>query len=857
MAAFTLSADTNIDALTSKAGGDTYDTNGWTLTIDQDSRTGLNQTTSTTLGSITINATKGGKCKIDGTTIWMIPYTGGSGTVPAWNTVISNGTGSGKLIGVHSALTAASTATGAAMPASGFIRVKQKTGTFQAGALSGITATASDAGRVGWLEIVGDEAATVNANRLGTFEVTGAWYEIGTTNGTSNQTLQIPSNGLLRYAAGVFIEKTVGGGDYEFYPNAGTTTTTGTEATRGKVVWIDNAGLVRIGNSGSATNGYTPIAGLKVVIGNIFFENAATATRTANVIPNATIATRYDFTCTGGGVISIDKCNMAWYLSCSQAYSVNVSNSGFVDGILLSEIAAPMTFSKVGVGNKPTTALLMSPLTMTYCFAGGTFTDCVWARVSMAASGAHTNTLTDIAGFTFLRDTIRANTIRGNATTYSLNATRANNCTWTTPTIIQGAMSFTTCADITVTDTIYCEAVSGTTVTTYAGYVWMVTTNTTRCTFSGLAFPVTNTHPYTALLYGAVASSFIKLRNIGSRVAPLTFGSANACGLIYALVTAAQDFKIQRVYVSNTRTGIMTGDNSCSRITEENVFGDYADAVDVMACLNQVRKGMGGTGALTAQTSVYGTHWRDGFTSTTAGRIAILMNEPTSATTAQVTLASGANFTSAGGLYMPVIGQSAVFEMPEYILGHTGFANSALVMAGGTATNYTYNYQIDKNDGNGWSTLSADYTAATLGTALNGIAGIDASKGFKLKLKVTTSVTNTTAITSVYMTTASSTTAQDNQYPMDQVSLTISANTSLLGAEIRIYDLDNAPAGSLGTELDGTESCGGATFPYKGTAGNSIWVQIMKSGYEEFGLQTTMPTTDGGFYALLSQDLNE
>ena len=774
MTAFVLSANTNIDALASKAGGDTYDTNGWKLTVDQDSRVGLNQSTSATLGSITINAAKGGEVHIDGTSIWLIPYTDGSGNVPAWNTVISNGTGSGKLIGVHSALTAASTATGAAMPASGYLRVKQKTGAFQAGALTGITATASNAGTTGWLEIVGDEAATVYANRLGTFRVTGAWFQIGTTSGASNQTMQIPNNGLLRYCAGVFIEKNAGQQDYEFYPNAGTTTATGTEATRGKVVWIDNTGLVRIGNSGAATNGYTPASGLAVVVPNIFFENCTTAARTANVIPHATIASRYDFTCTGGGVLEIDKCNMAWYLSASQAYSVNVSNSGFVDGILLSEVASPMTFSRVGVGNKPTTALLMSPLTMTYCFAGGTFTDCVWARVSMAASGAHTNTLTDIAGFTFVRDTIRANTIRGNATTYALNATRIQNCTWTDPVIIQGAMSFTTCANITVTGTVYCEAVSGTTGTTYVGYVWIATSNTLNCVFSGLTMPVTNTQPYTALLLVSVASANIKLRNIGTRAAPVTLGSTNACGLIYTLATAAKDVKVQRVYCSNTRTGIMTGDNSCTRITEENVFGDYADAVDVMACLNMKRKGMGGTGALTAQTSVYGTHWRDGFTSTTVGRIAILMNEPTADTAAQVALANGANFTSAGGLYMPAIGRSATFEMPEYILGHTSFQNAALVMAGGTATNYTYEYAIDKNDGNGFSAMtSSAYTATTLGTALSGITGIDASKGFKLKLKITTGTTNTTAITSVYVLTNSSTTAQDYQYPLDTATIQV------------------------------------------------------------------------------------
>jgi hypothetical protein len=221
------------------------------------------------------------------------------------------------------------------------------------------------------------------------------------------------------------------------------------------------------------------------------------------------------------------------------------------------------------------------------------------------------------------------------------------------------------------------------------------------------------------------------------------------------------------------------------------------------------RKGMGGTGALTAQTSVYGTHWSDGFTSTTAGRIAILMNEPTARTTSQVTLANGANFTSAGGLYMPVIGHSVTFEMPAYRIGHTQFANSALVMAGGTATNYTYEFAIDKNDGSGWSTMTtANYTATTLGTALNAIGALNAQLGFKLRLKITTTVTNTTAITSVYITTVSTTTAQDYQYPLETVPVTINVKdinslATLQGA--RVY-LEAAAGGSmtLGTVIFNT-----------------------------------------------------
>ena len=819
------------------------------MTIDQDSRVGLNQSTSTSLGSITISASLGGTVNINGTSIWMIPYTGGSGNVPAWNTLITNGSGSGKLIAVHASLTSASTATGAAMPATGFIRVKQKTGTYIAGALTGLTATASDAGRIGWIEIVGDEASTINANRLGVYNSNGAWYEVGVTNGTSNQTMQIPNNGLLRYVGGVFIEKTVGSNDFEFYPNNGTNTTTGTDSTRGKVVWIDANGLVRIGNSGAATNGFTPVAGLKVVVGNIFFENCTTAARTANVIPNATIANRYDFTTTGGGVINIDKCSYAWYLSCAQAYSVNVSNSTFIDGILLSEVATAMIFSKVGVGNKPTTALLMSPLTMTFCFAGGTFTDCVWQRASMAAPGAHTNTLSDCAGFTFIRNKIVAGVIRAHATTFSINASRLKNCTWTNPTVIQGAMTFTTCDGIKITNTIYAECVSGTTVTTYFGSVWTFSTNTINSEVSGLTIPILNTQPYTQLLYLTTGCDNNKLRNIGTRVSPLSMGTVNACGLVYALASACSNTKVQRVYVSGTRTGVMTGDNSSKGLVEESVFGDYADATDVMAILNMERKGAGGTGALTAQVSVYGTHWYDRFISTTVGRIGLFMNEATAQTVNQVTLANGANFTSAGGLYMPVIGHSVLFETPNFIIGHTAFANSALVMAGGTSTNYGYKYQIDKNDGTGWSTESVTLTPTTLGTALNGLTGISASLGFKLRLRVTTSTTNATAITSIYLVTATTAVAQDNLYPLDTFSLTLDELIS--GSDVVILQ--------AGTEtvLSQVDQNLGSIWVYTYENPTLIDIFVSKAGYIPFYIRNyNLQSSDSSLPINQVQDRN-
>lgn len=854
MATYTITATQNIDELTAKAGGDTYNINGGVLNIDQDTRVGINATTSTTLGPITVSATLGGTLNIDGSLVRLIPYNSGSGNVPAWNTVISQGGASGKLIGVYASLTSASTATGAAMPASGYIKIKQWNSTaYSSGALTGISASATGPDVVGWLEIVGDEASTINANRLGTVNITGAWFELGTTSGASNQTLQIPNNGLLRYAAGVYIETAVGSGVYEFWPNQGINTTTGTEAVRGKVVWVDNTGLVRIGNSGAATNGYTPVSGLKVRIGNVFLENCTTAARTANVIPNATIATRYDFTTTGGGVVNMSKVNSAWYLSFAQPYSVTLTDVGAIDSILLSECATPITWTRVGVGNKPTTALLTNPLVMSLCFAGGTLTDCVWLRASHAASGAYTNSLTDVAGFTFVRDKVMAGVIRANATTGSWTITRAANCTWTNPTIIQGQMFFAQSTNITITDTIYVDAISGNTVTTYAMYVWQLSAACSTFVISGLTLPVTNNQPYTALLLVAAAGcSNVKFRSVGTRAAPLNLGSTNNTGLIYQLATgaAASNVKVQRVYCSNTRTGIMTGDNSSTIVTNEHVFGDYADAADVSAVLNFTQKGLGTTKALTAQTSVYGTHWVDYFTSTTAGRIAILMNEPTSLTSAYVTLSGGAAFTSAGGLYMPTVGQYAIFETPYYIQGHTSFQNSALVMAGGTVGNYRFEYSIDKNDGNGYSTMtSSSYTAAALATALNGLTGIDAQLGFKLKIKITTTTTNSTAITSVYLLTNSTTTAQDYQYPLDTNTLTLTGLVS--GTDIVIL--------SAGTEtvITSKDANAGSTYAYTYSGAQNIDIGLIKQGYVTLYVRNlSLTTTDSSLPVAQIADRN-
>ena len=89
------------------------------------------------------------KAATGGEAISLIQFNTGTGNVPAAGSVISSGTGTGKVLSVHSALNATATAAGQAMPTSGYIRVKNSSGTFAAGALSGIGASVVASSRVG------------------------------------------------------------------------------------------------------------------------------------------------------------------------------------------------------------------------------------------------------------------------------------------------------------------------------------------------------------------------------------------------------------------------------------------------------------------------------------------------------------------------------------------------------------------------------------------------------------------------------------------------------------------------------------------------------------------------------------
>lgn len=544
MATFTVTTPVNIDTLAAKAGSDTYNINGGYLTVDQHTRYGTNQNTSACMGNITLSATLGGTIEFNSTLVRIIAYNTGSGNVPALGTTVSQGSASGILLGVYSALNAAPTAVGAAMPASGFVQIRQwNSVAYAAGALTGIGATATAADRAGWLEIVGVDALLCTANRLGLFKVRGDWFDLGTTDGTRATTYQIPSNGAIVYLPGVWVETGSSTDVYEFYPCAGSTTAlaanVATDEVRGRWCWISTAGLLRFGHDGTnSTGGFIPASGRRVRIPNIFFMCCTAAALTVNVLPNATLATRYEFATTGGGVLDIDKASFDWYMNLNQPYSVALTNTGILTALVVTECASPIAWSHVGVGQEAANSQF--GLSMSLNFAGGSMDRCVWTRATLAASGNYVNTYTDVSGLAITNERIHAlGGARGNATTGAQTLIRVSSCSWTSCTVGGGRSLITTCTDVTFTTTIYYDHPAATTPVTNPMYAFDLASNCLRVKIDGLTFGgLVLCQPYSGILnIGAAGCTAIRLYNLGTYGAPLDLGGTQQSNVAWTRAT--------------------------------------------------------------------------------------------------------------------------------------------------------------------------------------------------------------------------------------------------------------------------------------------------------------------------------
>jgi hypothetical protein len=689
------------------------------------------------IGNITISSTTGGTCLIDGTTVWWIKYDGGVSTIPAAGSTLTGDTSgaTGEVIGWFTGYGVAASASGGATSAAGYIKLRSKTGTFQDNENLSVSSVvkavvnSSTGGKKGWIHIVGEEATTITVPRLGTLSMTGDWFELDDTiSGARAQTIQLP---VADQYPGVWIETSSGSGVYEFWPNCGvqigtTNYPVTTTDDRSKVVHITASGVLYIGStSGGTSCANLPATGAKVRIPNIIIGSAATAAFAVNSL-SATLATRWDLTTTTSGAISIDKviCS-GFYINAGQAYSLSLTNCAFLEQLAFSEIASPVVLTECHVGLPATNiAAVGSPLVISTCFAGGTITDCIFMRPTMASASQVIGSFTDMDGFDF--DNVRciSAAVKASTTPVAFNFLRVSNFTLTDCIAGDGRFLITTSRDMTLTNTKYYDRLGTTTTSVGPVSAFDITAFCSNITVSGFANydSLANVHPYTAIVNIGLNCSGIKVRNIGTAASPYDCGSANATGVLVQENGLCSDISVQRVYCQNTRTSLFgTQVNSTTRFLAECVWGDGADS-QAISVLNGQFKGCRLTNSVTGQTAVYGTHFCDAWTSTTAGRLVIHMNEKTSvepSASAYSVIAGTPKFTSAGQLIMATANDEIVFTLPYYMQGVTSFLPATATQPTFTGTNpnnHDIYYKIDKNDGSGynasWRNLAYKRTGA-------------------------------------------------------------------------------------------------------------------------------------------------
>jgi len=835
---------------TARTAGETMTINGGILTVRTDSRWHVNSAVSMTgtLGAVTISSTLGGGYYIDATTVRWLAYTGGTGNVPAIGTSITQGGVSGYFLGVWASLTATPTAVGAAMPATGFIKFREVTGgAYAAGALTGIGATASGADVVGWIEVAHDQSIAITVPRIGKFQTRGSWFELGTTTGAANQLVTLPTNGSsTNYTPGVWIATTASPAtddDYEFWPAIPAalfiTANFGTDV-RSKFVCMETNGQVRIGHNGTVAVGNVPAASRAIRVPNIFLRHATTGARATNVLPSSTLGTRPDFVTTSAGYIDMENCLCDWYLQFQQPYYVKMHRVATFDTIDIQECATALSMVDCGSGTSQTMA--NSPITFLSNRQGGTVSKFVGARYANTNSG-HCVSITSCSGQTLDRIKTGSNMQFARAAAAYFNLATSDNIAITNCEITSCTLALTTCFNISANNVDFCDRWVGGTLTTTPINIGLGLTSS-NCVFNnftvGKNAAVAGCTPYNPCFTTTGCTDF-KIRNFGTRSTMISAAGlgANTPVSVWSSGGNNQRNKVQRAYLTPTRTSALVTINSDYGNEFYDVYGDFADVVTI-AGINEKVKKYGGTTTTTGQTSVYGTHFYDVFTADTSGHLVLAFNEPTATSLPYITTVAGTPvFTSTGSVIMAAVNDEIIWEQDYYTLGVTALTNSAPLVTGTNVAyssgplwgNHNIYYQLDPGTGvygGSWK----NFTAANLSGET-----VSASVGFRLKIRIVCATAATTnLVTFIRILTTSTLAAQrDNLYPLDLTTLTLTGLVT--GSDIVVLD-----AGTE-TERVNVNSHSGTTYPFIYSTTGNVDIGVFKTGYVPFYIRNYPLTT--------------
>ena len=846
MATLNITTAVNLTAVVGKTGNDAYNINGGTLTQDSDSRYGPNCTSTGGYGNLTISAALGGRWIITGKNTFAIPFQSGTGTVPAYGTSIVQGINSAEILSVMSDRWGGTIyGPGQNMPTTGYIKVRNKTGSFNIGALQNIGAFCNGPDEVSFVLVAGCWNKTFTVPRLGDLTIDGDDWIVGVTNGNAGQMFRLPhiTAEQRSFYPLVEVETAPGSNEYIQYHNAGIrmlSTGVGTD-TRCRLVYISTAGEVYFGTGyDGSVCGHVPAAGCKVRIPNIILQTCGDTALTYSINPDLTNdpGTRYECVYSSAGKLIHSKSTGWWYWNINQPFSVDIKHLHTCDKMNLTEVSSHVLIDELHVAPATMASdVTTQPLTLQQCYFGGTIGRITSVKARCTGTSHYAAVIVNLyGGFTFKdflgRYTENATAVAGPA--------QINTCKDLSFDVLRGIgkrVIVQTCKNVYIKKLIKADNQFGTTTSAVASRAIEVAFDSSDVIIDGYENwdNMVDVHPYESLIITNTAQR-VRFRNVGSAIAPFNAGtnSSTRMGYVFQDNGNNEDVKVQRIWTDSIRTGIYSTTNTSTKTVVENVYCADATKVCIPNGLNSYSRGNrhnAGT-VLYAYTSVYGTHFWDGFISDTTCRFAIAYNESTASSGSQCVIVSGTpKFTSQGELVMATSGDRIVWEQPYFMLGWTG-ASSWGISGTNHLTKHQYEYDIDK--GTGFSGTYKTLTNANLAAETS----VSPTTGIRFKIRVTCTATDiNNKIRAFYIDGTTTKAIQDNAlYPLDL--LTINLTGLVAGSSCAVFNQANYVDGQTPLAFSTSTTVASLTFAKQQT--NSYIVRIRKPGYGVVELTVTL-----------------
>jgi hypothetical protein len=770
-----------------------------------------------------------GTLNFDGTTVWWIPFDASSGNVPALGTqgtdnVTISGGNVGEFLEIYTALGTAPLAAGVAMPATGFVKLRRKTGTINDNDVltftGGATATVNSAtgGQRGWLQIVMQSNGNFQRSNgiwcdpQGTTNFNGDWFELGTATGSAGMTIQ---HYAPDYCPAVQIETSAGSGVYEWWCAFGTTDS-GTFDTNAKIFLSSGTGLMTFGGT---TWGAIPPSGAKIRVPNLHIQSAFN-----NVLQTAnTVALDYRPHFRESGRFFITRT----VVNAFSGYEGGGQSQDFTECAILDSVGnfasanptkARLYMLNCAIGSAGSIAPAVCHRECDYNY----IENCVICKGN--ASGGIL--LSNCKNITLIGNRIFSSNSTQVTLNYSQNITATNN------TIISGGsaqycISMTASSLFSFTNTLMAGR---TKLTGNHAYHMVILAGCTDGVFDGVGYPAN--YPYWPQYdYFALSNNCqrIHFRNIGTLTSPFTVqNSGTARSLV--LKSGSSDIHITKCYVSGTYV-TPNGTGSDVIVSDSGVPAFTGAPWDYVTSTTGILQRVYSS-TMPGNTGGYRQcQFAEVLVSATS--LVFYLNPqvekfPNSALDeANYTEDSGGPFFRTTSIFMPTAGNQITWTWNYRILGMTAFANTAPVISGANAANFTFSYDLDK--GAGFSGTFKAFTAANL-SAETGIS----PTGLRIRIRALVNTSNSANALSriIFYGVTSAADCAANPYPYNNPPVSVTGG--LAGSIYSIFRVSD------GKRLDTRTGSGSVTLLPDWYANTTVMLRVRKPGYDPVTSEFTL-----------------